>query len=89
MKVLFQTICHMHRLKYAHKDLKPANIMLTKDNQIKLIDFGLAKRMKEQTELTDKAGTPYFKAPEIWNGNHDMKCDLWSLGVILYSFLCG
>ena len=47
MKVLFQTICHMHAQNVAHRDLKLENIMLTKGNQIKLIDFGLSKRMRD------------------------------------------
>lgn len=89
MKVMFQTICHMHAQKFAHRDIKFENIMLTKDNQIKLIDFGLAKRMKDQHELNDAVGTPYFVAPEILKGQHDIRCDLWSLGVLLYSFLSG
>jgi serine/threonine protein kinase len=46
MKVLLQTINHMHAQNVAHRDLKFENIMLTKSNEIKLIDFGLSKRMK-------------------------------------------
>ena len=89
LKDLFQTICHMHEQDIAHRDLKPENIMLDKDDQLKLIDFGLAKRMRNQTILKDAVGTPYFVAPEILANEHDLRCDLWSLGVILYIFLSG
>ena len=60
--------------------------------EVKLIDFGLSKRFSEQAEVEKMhtvVGTPYYVAPEVLKGNYDKQCDIWSLGVILFVFLCG
>lgn len=83
-----------------HRDLKPDNIgvsYITPINfskiQVKLLDFGFAKAAENHSELnqlTDFIGTPYFIAPEIIKGEkYGPKCDIWSLGVITYSLMCG
>lgn len=72
-----------------HRDIKPENIMLSKDGEIKLIDFGLSQRTQGNRKLKTVAGTPYYMAPEVLEGNYDYKCDLWSLGVLLYVFMSG
>jgi len=79
----------MHAQGIAHRDIKPENIMLTKDNEVKLIDFGLSKRHKKKEKLKTIAGTPYYMAPEVLVGNYDNACDSWSLGVLLYVFMSG
>lgn len=64
--------------------------MVTKNNELKLIDFGLSKRSNSGKKLKTIAGTPYYMAPEIMNGdNYNSKVDIWSLGVILYVFMSG
>lgn len=62
--------------------------MLTKNNQIRLIDFGLSKISANGTER-HIAGTPYYMAPEVLNGQYDSKVDIWSLGVLLYVLVSG
>ena len=80
----------MHTQGIVHRDIKPENIMLTPNGEIKLIDFGLSKRQKKAGEkLQTIAGTPYYMAPEVLNGNYDSKADIWSLGVLLYVFMSG
>ena len=62
------------------------------DSEVKLIDFGLSKRFstKDETEkMKTVVGTPYYVAPEVLKGSYDKRCDVWSLGVILFVFLCG
>ena len=83
----------VHQKHVLHRDLKPANIMLRKDGSIALIDFGLAKRAKLESEITDKGeifGTPYYMSPEQGHGNGaDERSDIYSLGVIFYEMLTG
>ena len=64
--------------------------MISSTNEVKIIDFGLSKRTKHDTEkLKTIAGTPYYMAPEIFQGVYDSKVDIWALGVMLYVFMSG
>lgn len=77
---------------FVHRDLKPANIMLTNNNEVKLADFGLAKRFtsNEGNMMQTSYGTPYYQAPEILQGKpYNEKADLWSAGIILFQMLAG
>lgn len=83
---------HIHSKGIAHRDLKLANILLKKDLTIKLADFGFAKEQSSTEEVMMKTycGTPITMAPEILKGKpYDKKCDLWSLGVILFQLIYG
>ena len=60
------------------------------DDQLKVADFGFAKRCKEPNLLSTQCGTPGYVAPEILMGvKYDTQCDIWSLGVIVYTVLGG
>jgi calcium-dependent protein kinase len=74
-----------------HRDLKPENILIDdKDkNTIKLIDFGTSQPFANEEKMELVLGTAYYIAPEVLQGNYDEKCDLWSIGVILYILLSG
>lgn len=64
--------------------------MLTKDDELKLIDFGLSKRKNKNEKLHQHAGTSHYMAPEILNGqDYDSKVDIWAIGVLLYVFMSG
>jgi len=80
---------HVHDRKILHRDLKTQNIFLTKDNMIKLGDFGIAKVLKNTRDLArTQIGTPYYFSPEICDGKpYNNKSDVWSLGVVLYEML--
>ena len=66
MKKLFGALAHMHALNIAHRDIKPENIMLSENDEIKLIDFGLSKQQKKKgTLMKTVCGTPYYMAPEV------------------------
>jgi calcium/calmodulin-dependent protein kinase I len=92
-KILFQALDYCHSKKVAHRDLKPENLLLvsrTDDKNIKLADFGFAKKVSSSKCLLTQCGTPGYVAPEILHGvPYGTKADLWSLGVITYILLGG
>lgn len=59
------------------------------DPKITIIDFGTSGLFEPGGTMEQKYGTPYYIAPEVLNNKYDEKCDLWSIGVILYILLCG
>jgi eukaryotic-like serine/threonine-protein kinase len=83
----------IHAEGVLHRDLKPGNVMLRSDDQIALIDFGLAKQLALDLDLTDRGlifGTPHYMSPEQGHGQKmDARSDLYSLGVLLYEMLTG
>lgn len=77
---------HCHDRKIVHRDLKTKNLFLTKDQRIKLGDFGIAKLLNHtRDKLNTMVGTPYYLAPElIENKPYSFKSDIWSLGIVLF-----
>ena len=65
--------------------------MISENDEVKLIDFGLSKRQKEgkKNQLKTVLGTPYYMAPEVLEGKYNCKCDIWAIGVLLYVFMSG
>ena len=64
--------------------------MITDQGQVKLIDFGLSKDMNSDERILKGAGTPYYMAPEVYaQKGHDIKADIWSMGVLIYVMLSG
>lgn len=79
--------CHNRKAgKILHRDIKPGNLFLDTDNNVKLGDFGLARIMgKESLYAYTNVGTPYYMSPEQINENkYNEKSDIWSTGWILY-----
>lgn len=83
----------LHSLGILHRDLKPGNIMVRQDGSLALIDFGLAKRMRLEQEITGHGeifGTPYYMSPEQGHAEDvDERSDIYALGVIFYEMLTG
>ena len=71
--------------------MKPENILLDKDNNVKIADFGLSNIMKDGMFLYSSCGSPNYAAPELINGKYynGSSIDIWSCGVILYTLLTG
>lgn len=81
--------CELHERKIAYRDLKPENLVLDTNGFLKLVDFGLAKKVNTGKTWT-LCGTPDYLAPEvILNEGHDWAVDYWALGVLIYEMTAG
>jgi eukaryotic-like serine/threonine-protein kinase len=93
---------HAHDRGIVHRDLKPGNVMITTAGSVKVLDFGLARRMPEDnstavtvsrepmTEESSVSGTLLYMAPETLRGEPaDARTDLWALGAVLYEMVIG
>ncbi len=98
IRVILQTaqaLGHAHRVGLVHRDVKPKNIMLTKEGIVKLADMGLAREVDDYAAATAEAGraygTPYYISPEQIRGeiNIDFRADIYSLGATFYHMVAG
>jgi serine/threonine protein phosphatase PrpC len=86
-----RAIGKLHRLGVVHRDIKPGNLHLGDDGQLRLLDLGVAVSGNEPTEQRSlHAGTPSYMNPELWDDQPvDAQTDLFALGVTLYQLLTG
>ena len=81
---------YLHKNGIVYRDIKPENILLEEDGYLKLIDFGMAKILKDDEMANSFCGTPEYLAPEIITGEgHNKMADWWSFGIIVYEMLFG
>eukprot|EP00633_Aureoumbra_lagunensis_P000776 CAMPEP_0197294366 /NCGR_PEP_ID=MMETSP0890-20130614/32193_1 /TAXON_ID=44058 ORGANISM="Aureoumbra lagunensis, Strain CCMP1510" /NCGR_SAMPLE_ID=MMETSP0890 /ASSEMBLY_ACC=CAM_ASM_000533 /LENGTH=911 /DNA_ID=CAMNT_0042769739 /DNA_START=31 /DNA_END=2766 /DNA_ORIENTATION=- len=94
---------YMHNCGITHRDLKLENWLFDENDpegsaHVKLVDFGLARLFGRDYNVLndtpsgrfqDRVGSAYYVAPEVLNGEYDARCDLWSMGVIVYMLFCG
>ena len=94
MQQLTDAVAYIHAFALVHRDLKPDNVLLNANNNIKVGDFGLArdfiaaKREDETWEnyyMTAACGTLFYMAPEVFEGHYTDKADVFALGVLLYA----
>mmetsp|Transcript_22316 Transcript_22316/g.21560 ORF Transcript_22316/g.21560 Transcript_22316/m.21560 type:complete len:478 (+) Transcript_22316:302-1735(+) len=93
IKMFLETMTYMHEEGVVHRDLKPENLLLcseSDDSDIKIADFGFAKRTVDLLANETACGTPGYVAPEILRGDkYGTEVDIWSMGVICYVLLAG
>jgi tRNA A-37 threonylcarbamoyl transferase component Bud32 len=76
-----------HAADILHLDIKPANVLVTNDGGVKIVDFGIARAASDVTATV--AGTPHYMAPEQFDGRADERSDIYSVGCLLYECLTG
>jgi serine/threonine protein kinase/tetratricopeptide (TPR) repeat protein len=91
-KQVCEGLSEAHRIGVVHRDLKPSNIMINKDGNAKIMDFGIARSLtgKSVTGVGVMIGTPEYMSPEqVESKEIDQRSDIYSLGVILYEMVTG
>lgn len=81
---------YLHSKGIMHRDLKLENVLVDENGYLKIIDYGLAKTLKEQQLSKTFCGTPEYLAPEmVQHQGHDFSVDWWALGILIYEMLIG
>jgi serine/threonine protein kinase len=93
---VLDAVSHAHRRQVMHRDLKPSNILVTEQAEVRLLDFGVARLLRGDTDapsMTQAWGnalTPAYASPELLRGEPvDLRSDIFSLGVVLHELLTG
>ena len=91
---ILEGLKHIHEKNIVHRDIKPSNIMIDDKDNIKLLDFGIAKDYQNDPQLTrlgqNVGGTPMYMSPEhISNTKINMQSDIYSLGITFWQMLTG
>ena len=81
---LVDVVAHAHRNRIVHRDIKPENVIIGRDGLVKLLDYGVAKELKDKDMSSTMVGSRPYMAPEQIMGESQISSDVWSLGVIIY-----
>jgi serine/threonine protein kinase len=80
---------HAHKNKIIHRDLRPSNIMVSEEGQVKITDFGTSAWLQNVPYATTRIGSPPYMAPEQFQGKAGYASDIYSIGCILYEMIIG
>ncbi|KAI5283447.1 hypothetical protein KEM54_002123 [Ascosphaera aggregata] len=94
IRQVFEAVAYLHERNIVHRDLKPENLLYetnAEDSSLVLADFGIAKMLEsDNDQLTSMAGSFGYAAPEVMmKQGHGKAVDIWSMGIITYTLLCG
>jgi serine/threonine-protein kinase len=91
MRQAVDAVAYAHERHVVHRDLKPANMILADRRQVKILDFGIARRLDElDLSASGATGTPYYMAPEqVLGENPDERTDIYALGVTFFQLATG
>jgi serine/threonine-protein kinase len=92
LKAMASALDYAHQRGVIHRDVKPSNVLVSRDGVVKLMDFGIARVIggERHTKTGVLVGTPEYMAPELWEGKEaDKMADLYALGVMAYEMLTG
>ncbi|CAI5756488.1 unnamed protein product [Candida verbasci] len=92
VRELLITLNYVHKLGVIHRDLKAANILVSKDGHVQICDFGVATKLTNSSaKRNTMVGTPYWMAPEVikTGETYNSKADIWSLGITIYEVATG
>uniref|UniRef100_A0A8D0LCK1 Serine/threonine-protein kinase 17B n=1 Tax=Sphenodon punctatus TaxID=8508 RepID=A0A8D0LCK1_SPHPU len=91
IRQILEGVCYLHQNNIVHLDLKPQNILLSSLSplgDVKIVDFGMSRKVENTSELREIVGTPEYQAPEVLNYDPITSAtDIWSIGVIAYMLL--
>lgn len=82
---LVDIVAHAHKHRIMHRDIKPENIIVRRDGVTKLLDYGVAKELKDRDMSSTMVGSRPYMAPEQIMGESQIASDVWALGVIMYA----
>jgi PAS domain S-box-containing protein len=85
IRQLVDVVAHAHGHRIMHRDVKPENIMIRGDGTVKLLDYGVAKELKDKDVSSTMVGSRPYMSPEQIMGESQVASDVWALGVIMYA----
>jgi len=82
---LVDIISYAHKQRIVHRDIKPENVIVRRDGIVKLLDYGVAKELKDKDVSSTMVGSRPFMAPEQIMGESQIASDVWALGIVMYA----
>lgn len=85
---LLEGVNYLHKRNLLHRDIKSANILVNDQGEVKVADFGLGRKRRNDGQYTFKVVTLWYRAPELILGcrNYDERVDVWSIGCVIAEF---